>query len=107
MFLAEGGGVDRSRDKEYKDIPLLVLPSGCHGITVAEADISTLHFEGIAADDDNYPDPDNVIQSDDILSTPLSLTFGFHVVNPWRQSRNLPVGRAKLKMTPILRIQHM
>ena len=41
------------------------------------------------------------------LPTPSSLTFGFHGISPWRQSGNFPVGRAKLKMTPIPRIQYM
>ena len=47
------------------------------------------------------------MQSYDFLPTPSSLNFEFHGVDPWRQSGNSPVGRAKLKMTPIPRIQHI
>ena len=57
-------------------------------------------------DDNNKTDPENVMQSDDILPTPSSLTFVFHGVDPWCQGGNFPVGRDKLKMTPIPRIQH-
>ena len=45
------------------------------------------------------------MQSDDVSPTPSSLTFGFHVIDPWRQSGNFPVVRANLKMTTIPRIQ--
>ena len=47
------------------------------------------------------------MQSDDFLPPPSSLIFVFNGVNPWRQSGNFPVGRSRLKMTPIPRIQHM
>ena len=47
------------------------------------------------------------MQSDDVFPTPSSLTFVFHGVDPWRQSCNFPVGRAKLNMTPNPRMQHM
>ena len=72
-----------------------------------EADIFTLRREGIGVDDDNEPSPDNVMQSDDVLPPSSSLTFGFHGVDTWRQSVNLLVGRYKLKINPIPRIQHM
>ena len=72
-----------------------------------EYEISTLSCEGIAVDDENEPAPENVMQSDDVLPTPSSLTFVFHGIDTWRQSEKLPVGRAKLKMTLIPRIQHM
>ena len=72
-----------------------------------EADIVTLRREGIEDDNNNDPSPDNVMQSDDVLPTPSTLTFGFNGVDPWRQSGNFPVGRAKPNMTPIPRIQHM
>ena len=63
-------GVDRFRDKEDEDTPLLILPSGSCGITVMEADIFTLCHEGIEIDDDTDPDPDKSMQSDDVLPTP-------------------------------------
>ena len=66
-----------------------------------------LYHEGKAVDDDNNPAPENFMQSDNILSPPSSLTFGFHGVNPWHQSGNLPVGSSNLKMTLIPNIQHM
>ena len=47
------------------------------------------------------------MQSDDVLTNPSSLPFVFHGVDPWRQSGNFPIGRAKLKMNLIPRIQHM
>ena len=100
-------GVDRFRDKENEGTPLPILPSGSRGITVTESDISTLHHEGISVNDDNNPAPENVMQYDGVLPTPSSLTFGFHGVDPWHQSGNFPVGRAKLKMTPNPKIQHM
>ena len=72
-----------------------------------EADIYTLHREGIAVNDDNDPSPENVMQSDYVFPTPSPLTFRFHGVNPWRHSGKFPVRRAKPNMTPIPRIQHM
>ena len=72
-----------------------------------EADIVTLRREGIEDDNNNDPSPDNVMQSDDVLPTPSTLTFGFNGVDPWCQSGNYPVGRTKLGVTPIPRIQHM
>ena len=75
-------GIDRFRDKEYKETPLPILPSGSRGITVTEAGITTLRCEGIAVDDNNKPRPENVIQYDDVFPTPSSLTFGFYDVNP-------------------------
>ena len=74
---------------------------------MAEADISMLHHEVISGTGKNDPAPDNVIQYDYFFPTPSSLTFGSHGVDPWRQSGNFPVGRSKLKMTMIPRIQHM
>ena len=71
---------------------------------MVEADISKLHREGITADDDNNPAPNNVMQHNDFLPTPISLTVGLHGVDPWRQSVKFPVGRANLKMNPIPRI---
>ena len=56
---------------------------------------------------DNELDPDNVMQYDDVLPSPSSLTFGFYGIDPWSQSGKLPVGRAKMKMNLIPRIQHM
>ena len=100
-------GVDTFRDKEDEENPLPIFPSGSHGITVTEADMSTLRREGIAFDDNNDPAPENVMQYDDVFSTPSSPTFGFRGINNLRQSGNFPVGRAKLKTTPIQRIQHM
>ena len=44
---------------------------------------------------------------DDVFPNHSSLTFGFHGIYPWHQSGNFPVGRAKMKMTPTPRIQHM
>ena len=100
-------GVDRFIDKEDEDTPLTILPSDSRGITVTEADISTLRREGIAVDDNNKTFPENFMHYDDVLPTPSSLTFGFHVVSPWSHSGNFPVGRDKLKMNPNPRIQHM
>ena len=74
---------------------------------MTESDIATLCHEGIAVDEKNDPSPENVKQSDDILPTSSSLNFGFHVVDPWRQSGNFPVGKAKINMTTIPRINHM
>ena len=82
--------MDRFRDKENEEIPLPILPSGSSGITVKEAYIATLCHEGIAVDDDNNLTPENIMQSDDVLPKPSSLTFGFHSVNPWHQSGNFP-----------------
>ena len=100
-------GVDRFRDKEDEDTPLPTLLSCSLTITVMEADIATLRRAGIAVDDENYPVPENFMQYDDVFPTPSSLTFVFHGVDPWRQSGDFPVGRAKLKMTSIPRIYHM
>ena len=72
-----------------------------------EADIVMLRCEWIAVDGDNKPAPDNCMQSDDVLPTPSSLTFGFHGLDPWIHSGKFPVGRDKLKMNPNQRIQHM
>ena len=69
---------------------------------MTEADIFMLRREGISVDDDNGPASDDFIQSDYVFPPPSSLTFGFHGVDLWCQSG--PVGRAKLKMTPIPRI---
>ena len=66
-----------------------------------------LRCEGIAVNDDYKPAPDNVIQSDDVLPTPLSLIFGFHGVDTLCHSGNFPVGRANMKTAPIPRIQHI
>ena len=73
---------------------------------MTEADIDTIRREGISVDDDKDNAPENSMQSDDLLPTSSPPTFGFHGIDPWRQSGNFPVGRAKLKMTPIPRIQH-
>ena len=70
-----------------------------------EADIYTLRKKGIEVDEDTNPAPENVMQSDGVLPTPL--TFGFNGVDTWGQSGKFPVGRAKLKTTPTPRIQHM
>ena len=74
---------------------------------MTEANIATLRREGIAVDDDNNPPPENDLNSDDALPLPSSLILGFHGINPWCQSGNFYVRRAKLKMTPIPWIQHM
>ena len=95
------------RDKEDEDNPLPILHSGSCGITVTETDIDTLHCDGIAVDYDNEPAPENVMKSDDVLTAPSSLTFVFHGIYTWRQRGNFPVGRAKMKMTPNPRINHM
>ena len=100
-------GVDRFRDKEDEDNPLTILSSGSLGVTVTESDISTLRREWVSVEEDNEPAPENIMHSDDVLPTPSLLTFGFHGVDPWRQSGNFPVKRAKLKMTPNPRIQHI
>ena len=95
---------NRLRCKEDEENPLPILPPGSCGITLIEADISTLYHEVISFDDNNNPTPENYIMSYDVLPTPLLLTFGFHDVGPWRQSGKFPVGRTKLKITPIPRI---
>ena len=100
-------GVDRFRDKEDKETPLPILPSGSRGITLMEDDISTLRHDWISVNDNNHPSPKNVIQYDDVLPTPSSLTFIFNGIYHWRRSGNFPVGRAKLKMAQIPRMQHM
>ena len=100
-------GVERFRDKEEEETLLTIPHSGSCGITVTEAGIDTVLCEGIAVNNDNNPDPENVIRSDDVLPTPSPLTFGFHDVDPWGQSGNFPVGKARLKMNTNPRIQHM
>ena len=72
-----------------------------------ESDIATLCCEGIAVNEDNNPPPDNSGHSDDVLPAPSSPTFGFHGIDPWRQSGNFHVGKAKQKMTLIPRIQQI
>ena len=67
--------MDSVIDKEDEDTPLPTLPSGSCGITVMEADTATLCSEGIAVDDNKDPAPDNVMHSDNVLSTPSSLTI--------------------------------
>ena len=62
-------GVDIFKDKEDEDTPLSILPSGSCGITVTEADIAMIRYEGISVTGDNYPAPDNIIQYDDVLPT--------------------------------------
>ena len=47
---------------------------------MTEADIATILHEVIVVDEDNKPAPENAMQSDDVLPTPSSLTFGFHDV---------------------------
>ena len=106
MVLSEEG-VDRSIDKEYKDNSLPILPSGSRGINVMEADISMLRREEISVANNNELSPENVMKSDDVLPTPSSLIFRFHGIDPWHQSRNFPIGRARMKMTPNPRIQNM
>ena len=91
-------GVESFRYKEDEETPLPILHLGSCGITVMEADIATLHSEGIVVDDDKKPTPENFMQSDDVFPTLSSLTFVFRGVNPWRQSGDLPVRRAKLMM---------
>ena len=100
-------GIERFRDKEDEETPPPILPSASRGITLTEAEISTLRREGIAVDNDNNPTPENAMQSDDFFPTPSSLNFGFHGVDPWRQSGNFLVGGGNLKMTPIPGIQHI
>ena len=100
-------GVYRFRYKEDEETPLPILPSVSRGITVTEADFFTLYCEGIAVDENNKTAPDNVMYSDDVLPTPSSLTFGFHGIDPWRQSGEFPVGSAKLKITSNPSIHHM
>ena len=75
-------GVDRFRDKEDEETSLPILPSGSRGITVTETDIATLLRERLSVDDDNVPDPENVIQSNDVLPTPLIT----HLWISWRKS---------------------
>ena len=76
-------GVDKFRYKEEEETPLHILPSGSRGITVTEADIATLRREGmISVDDNNNPYPENAMQSDDVFSTPSSITFGIYCVDP-------------------------
>ena len=99
--------MDRFRDKEDEETPLPILPSGSRGITVMEADITTLRLEVISVHDDNDPGPEKFMQSGDVFPTPSSLTFGFHGIDPWRQSDNFPVGKARQKMTRIPSIYHM
>ena len=74
---------------------------------MTEADISMLRCDDIEVDDKNNTDTENVIQSYNLLPTLSSLTFEFHGINTWRPGGKLPVGRAKLKTTPIPRIKHM
>ena len=99
--------VDRFRDKEDKYTHLPIPHPGSRGITVKEANISTLHCEDIPVEYNNKPYPGNFMQYDDVFPTPSSLTFGFHDVDPWHQSGNFPVGRANMKMTPNPSIHHM
>ena len=50
-------GVDRFIDKWDKETPVPILPSGSFGITVTEANITTIRREGIAVNDNNDPAP--------------------------------------------------
>ena len=81
-----------------------ILPLGSCEITVTEAEIVTLCLEGLSFYDENDPDPENGMQSDGFLPNPSSLTFGFHVVDPWCWSGNFLVGKARLNLTLIPRI---
>ena len=84
-------GVCKFRDEEYEETPLPILPSGSHGMTAAEAVITTLRHEGIAVDDDNRPAPDNVMQYYDVFPSPnhsplmwiLSWIFGASWYGVW------------------------
>ena len=71
-------GVDRFRDKEYQYTPLPILSSGSRGITVTEAEISTIFCEGIVVNYKNNPSPDNSMQSNYVLPNSSSITFGFN-----------------------------
>ena len=63
-------GVDRFRDKKDEETPLPIILSGSREITMTEADISTLHSEGISVNDDKDLAPENIIQYDDVLPNP-------------------------------------
>ena len=91
-------GVEGLRGKEDEETPLHILPSGSRGVTATKNDINTLRFEVIMVNNDNEPAPDNVYNSEDVLPAPETVNFGFQGINPWCQSGNSPVGKARLKM---------
>ena len=68
-------GLYRFRYKEDKDTALPIITSVSFGITVTEADIAIILQEGTAVNDNTDPDPDNIMQSDDVFPTLLSLIF--------------------------------
>ena len=100
-------GVDRCIDKDNEETPLPILTYGSHDVTVTEYNIDTLCREGSVAENDNYPDPENGLHSEDILPSPEIINFGFQVAGPWHQSGNFPVGKEKIKTVSNIRVQHM
>ena len=63
------------RDNEDEENLLIFPPSGSHGVTVTKENISTLRREGIVVDSGNYPAPENVFHSKDVLSDPEKLNL--------------------------------
>ena len=99
--------IDRLVDKEDEETPLTTPPSGSRGITVEEADISTLRCEGIEV---NKKTTLSLIISCSLMMYCLPpnqspLCFMASILGV-RVGTSLLVG-GKLNMTPIPRIQHM
>ena len=76
--------VDWYKDKEDKDNPLTVLPSGSRGVTFTKYDISTLFCKGIVVEDENNPDLENVLSSEEVLPAPETLNLVFQGIEPCR-----------------------
>ena len=92
---------------EDEETPLPILTSDSHNVPVTKYDIDTLFCEGIVVDDDNDPDTENVLHSEEVLPDPKTPNFGFKVIDPWCKSGNVPVGKAKFKTLSNISIQHM
>ena len=80
-------GVDQFRDTEDEETPISIVTSEICDVTFMEYNISTLRCNGIVVDDDNDPEPENVFNHEKFLPFPETLSFGFQVTGPWRQSR--------------------
>ena len=55
----------------------------------------------------NWPDPENVLNSEGVVTDPGTLNLGFQVIDPWHQSGNFPVEKAHLKMVSNIRAHNM
>ena len=95
------------RENEDEDTPLSILTSDSHGVPVTKYGIDTIIHEGIVVDDDNDPDTENVLHSNDVLNYPDTLNLGFQGIGPWCQSGNFPVGKENLTSVSNISVQHI